>query len=78
MFNYRWVGYDSPNFRGAHSLYLPGDHLMSSTVGGFRNDRLCSLRALQIVCYANTFMIRRCNVMMEVSSNISSVYTNVL
>ncbi|CAC5425283.1 CRYB [Mytilus coruscus] len=43
-----WVGYDMANFRGRHSLYLPGDHLMSSTAGGFRNDKLCSLRALQI------------------------------
>ncbi|CAG2242503.1 unnamed protein product [Mytilus edulis] len=39
----------SLNFRGAaHSLFLTGDHSMSSTLGGFRNDRLRSLRALQI------------------------------
>ncbi|CAG2212772.1 CRYB [Mytilus edulis] len=53
-----WVGYDQPNFRGAaHSLFLTGDHSMSSTLGGFRNDRLRSLRALQIVCFANTLQI---------------------
>lgn len=43
-----WVGYDMVNFHGTHSLYLKGDHIMSSTEGGFRNDQLCSLRALQI------------------------------
>ncbi|VDI37786.1 Hypothetical predicted protein [Mytilus galloprovincialis] len=44
-----WIGFEAVNFQGFQTLYLPGDHILSSTEGIFKNDALSSLRAVQIV-----------------------------
>lgn len=44
-----WVAYNDSDFRGQQSFYLQGGHSLSATEGPFPNDRISSMRAIQII-----------------------------
>ncbi|XP_071173338.1 epidermal differentiation-specific protein-like [Mytilus edulis] len=43
-----WIGFEHVDFRGIQTLFLTGDHKMTSSDGVFQNDKYSSFRAIKI------------------------------